>query len=101
MDKFEKQFEDLDVRSGYMESAIDAYVARHSVNPALFFAGGLGGLEIPFHQCLSGGGMGGGQGALVWCSFLRCAVSMEVLTLLTLDYRATSGPQACRCLPTQ
>ncbi len=24
MDKFEKQFEDLDVRSGYMESAIDA-----------------------------------------------------------------------------
>jgi hypothetical protein len=31
MDKFEKQFEDLDVRSGYMESAIDAYV----VNPQL------------------------------------------------------------------
>jgi hypothetical protein len=26
MDKFEKQFEDLDVRSGYMESAIDSYV---------------------------------------------------------------------------
>jgi hypothetical protein len=28
MEKFEKQFDDLDVRAGYMESAIDSYVQR-------------------------------------------------------------------------